>query len=54
VGATAFPLPTCWNLILRWIGATDAFSRDLPVRQFPVSWEDTGAGVFTLAGAVTA
>ncbi|HEY4993454.1 MAG TPA: hypothetical protein VII33_15365 [Nakamurella sp.] len=50
VGAAALLMPICWNLILRWTGATDAFSHDLPFRPFPVSWQDTGAGVFTLAG----
>ena len=54
MGAIAFPLPTCWKLILRWTGATDAFSHDLPLRPFPVSWQDTGTAVFTLAGAAIA
>lgn len=52
--AAAFLLPIWWNLILGWTGATDAFSHDLPVRVFPVSWQDTGTGVFTVAGAAVA
>jgi hypothetical protein len=54
VGVAAFLMPTWWNLILRWTGATDAFSHDLPLRPFPVSWQDTGSGVLTLAGAAVA
>ncbi len=50
----AFLMPLWWNLILRWTGATGAFSHDLPFRPVPVSWQDTGSGVFTLAGAATA
>jgi len=50
----AFLMPLWWNLILRWTGATGAFSHDLPFRPIPVSWQDTGSGVFTLAGATTA
>ena len=49
-----FLMPLCWNAILRVTGATAAFSHDLPFRPFPVSWQDTGSGVFTLAGAATA
>jgi hypothetical protein len=54
VALAAFAMPIWWNLILRWTGATGAFSRDLPFRPFPVSWQDTGSGVFTLAGAAIA
>jgi hypothetical protein len=54
VGLAAFVMPIWWNLILRWTGATGAFSHDLPFRPFPVSWQDTGSGVFTLAGAAIA
>ena len=54
VGLAAFLMPIWWNLILRWTGATGAFSHDLPFRPFPVSWQDTGSGVFTLAGAAIA
>jgi hypothetical protein len=54
VAAAALVLPVCWNVILRVTGATSAFSHDLPVRPFPISWQDTGSGVFTLAGAAVA
>ncbi|HEY5114660.1 MAG TPA: hypothetical protein VIJ00_03950 [Nakamurella sp.] len=54
VGVAAFVMPIWWNLILRWTTATDAFSHDLPLRPFPVSWQDTGTAVFTLAGAAIA
>ncbi|MGB8385638.1 MAG: hypothetical protein WCG47_31100 [Dermatophilaceae bacterium] len=47
----ALLMPIAWNTILRLTGATDAFSHDLPLRIFPISWQDTGTGVFTLAGA---
>jgi hypothetical protein len=51
---TAFLMPLWWNSILRWTGATEAFSHDLPFRPFPVSWQDTGSGMFTLTGAAVA
>ncbi len=44
-------MPIWWNLILRWSGATAALSHDIQFRPFPISWQDTGSGVFTLAGA---
>ena len=47
----AFLMPLAWNLILRDTGATGLFSHDLPFRAFPISWQDTGRAVFTLAGA---
>ncbi|MFL6129388.1 MAG: hypothetical protein ACJ73E_10035 [Mycobacteriales bacterium] len=50
-GVAAFLMPIAWNSILRATGATAAFSHDLPFRPFPVSWQDTGSGIFTLAGA---
>jgi len=53
-GVSAFLMPLWWNSILRWTGATEAFSHDLPFRPFPVSWQDTGSGMFTLAGAAIA
>lgn len=53
-GAAAFLMPLCWNSILRATGATAAFSHDLPFWPVPVSWQDTGTGVFTLAGAALA
>lgn len=48
---SALLMPFWWNSILRWTGATGAFSHDLPFRPFPISWQDTGSGMFTLAGA---
>jgi hypothetical protein len=44
-------MPLAWNLILRTTRATALFSQDLPFKPFPISWQDTGSGVFTLAGA---
>ncbi|HEY6798055.1 MAG TPA: hypothetical protein VI248_25545 [Kineosporiaceae bacterium] len=49
--ATALVAPICWNTVLRLTGATAAFSHDLPFRPFPISWQDVGSGVFTLAAA---
>jgi hypothetical protein len=51
VGLAAFVMPIWWNLILRWTGATGAFSHDRPFPPFPVSWQDTGSGVVTRAWA---
>ena len=51
---SALIMPVCWNAILRVTGATGAFSHDLPFRPFPISWQDVGSGVFTLAGASAA
>jgi|SRR5450756_1743990 hypothetical protein len=48
---SALVMPICWNVILRVTGATATFSHDLPFRPFPISWQDVGSGVFTLAGA---
>ena len=44
--------PLTWNAILHR-AATDAdgFFVDIPFKPFPVSWQDTGSGVFTLAVA---
>lgn len=50
-GLAAAVMPIWWNLILRWSGATAALSHDIQFRPFPISWQDTGSGVFTLAGA---
>jgi hypothetical protein len=46
VGTLAGPI--AWNAILR---ATDGrrFFTDAPIPLFPISWQDTGSGVFTLA-----
>jgi RsiW-degrading membrane proteinase PrsW (M82 family) len=52
--AAALVMPLFWNTVLRVTGATAAFSHDLPFRPFPISWQDTGSGVFTLAGAAIA
>ncbi|MDQ0381448.1 hypothetical protein [Amycolatopsis thermophila] len=48
VAAGAVLGPAAWNAILR---ATDAsqFFTDAPIPFFPISWQDTGSGVFTLA-----
>ena len=50
----AFVMPVFWNSILSWTGSTGLFSHDLPFAPFPISWQDTGSGIFTLAGAGTA
>jgi hypothetical protein len=47
----SFLMPLAWNTVLRLTGATGAFSHDLPFEPFPISWQDTGSGVFMLAGA---
>jgi hypothetical protein len=52
--AAALAMPLLWNVILRVTGATSAFSHDLPFRPFPISWQDAGSGVFTLAGTAIA
>ncbi|QRP42773.1 hypothetical protein [Amycolatopsis sp. FDAARGOS 1241] len=48
VGAGTFVAPVAWNAILRTTDATEFFT-DAPVPVFPISWQDTGSGVFTLA-----
>src|SRR5947208_16611756 len=50
--AATFLGPLAWNAILHR-AATDAdgFFVDIPFKPFPVSWQDTGSGVFTLATA---
>jgi hypothetical protein len=45
--------PVAWNAILRAAHGQQFFT-DAPVRLFPVSWQDTGSGVFALAAAVLA
>ncbi|MEU6803036.1 hypothetical protein [Streptomyces neyagawaensis] len=42
--------PIAWNAILRAAPA-DQFFTDAPLAVFPVSWQDTGSGVFALAAA---
>nr|WP_236822431.1 hypothetical protein [Arthrobacter sp. Chr15] len=46
----AFVGPFAWNLILAAAGGAGFFV-DAPIPFFPVSWQDTGSGVFTLAAA---
>jgi hypothetical protein len=48
VAVGAFAGPVAWNAILRATAATQFF-RDAPIPVFPVSWQDTGSGVFALA-----
>jgi hypothetical protein len=40
-----------WNAILHATHA-DQFFHDAPIPLFPISWQDTGSGVFTVAVAV--
>src|SRR5215218_10709485 len=40
--------PIAWNAILRATDATQFF-HDAPIAVFPISWQDTGSGVFALA-----
>jgi hypothetical protein len=47
----ALVMPLAWNLMLRKTGATGLFSHDLAFKPFPISFQDTGSGVCTLAGA---
>ena len=50
--AAALLGPLTWNAILhRAATEADAFFVDIPFKPFPVSWQDTGSGVFTLAAA---
>lgn len=51
VSAAAGPL--AWNAILRDAGG-HGFFVDAPVVVLPVSWQDTGSGVFTVAVAALA
>jgi hypothetical protein len=46
--SSALAAPICWNAILNGTHANEFFT-DAPMRLFPVSWQDTGSGVFTLA-----
>jgi hypothetical protein len=41
--------PLVWNAILRATHASQFFT-DAPLRLLPASWQDTGSGVFALAG----
>jgi hypothetical protein len=48
--AATFFGPLAWNAILhRAATEADGFFVDIPFKPFPVSWQDTGSGVFTLA-----
>lgn len=50
--ASAFLGPLAWNAILHCAATEqDGFFVDIPFKPFPVSWQDTGSGVFTLAVA---
>lgn len=50
--AAALLGPLAWNAMLhRAATDADAFFVDIPFKLFPVSWQDTGSGVFTLATA---
>lgn len=40
--------PVAWNAILH-VTAAQQFFVDAPIPVFPVSWQDTGSGVFTAA-----
>lgn len=43
-----FAGPVAWNAILHSTHSSEFFT-DAPIPAFPVSWQDTGSGVFTLA-----
>src|SRR5438105_2794159 len=53
VAVTAFAGPVAWNAVLHSVDASDFFV-DAPVAVFPVSWQDVGSGVWTLALASVA
>ena len=48
VAIGAFAGPVAWNAIL-CATAANQFFRDAPIPVFPVSWQDTGSGVFVNA-----
>jgi hypothetical protein len=48
VAAGAVVGPVAWNAILRATNANQFFT-DAPIPVFPISWQDTGSGVFALA-----
>lgn len=48
--AATFLGPLAWNSILHRTGGQNFFV-DVPFKPFPVSWQDTGSGVFALAVA---
>ena len=43
-----FAGPVAWNAVLHATHASEFFT-DAPIAAFPVSWQDTGSGVVTLA-----
>ncbi|MDQ2789227.1 MAG: hypothetical protein DLM60_03315 [Pseudonocardiales bacterium] len=47
VAIGTFAGPVAWNAILR-ATVGDEFFVDAPIPVFPVSWQDTGSGVFAL------
>ena len=48
VAAGAIVGPVAWNAILRATNGEQFFT-DAPIPVFPISWQDTGSGVFALA-----
>ena len=48
--ASALLGPVAWNAILHATHASQFF-HDAPIAVFPISWQDTGSGVFTVAVA---
>jgi hypothetical protein len=50
-GVAAGVGPAAWNAILNAVHAPGFFT-DAPIALFPVSWQDTGSGVFALAASV--
>lgn len=48
VAVGAFAGPFAWNAILRAVNAPQFFV-DAPLPVFPISWQDTGSGVFAFA-----
>ena len=46
--ASALAGPISWNAILHRVHGAEFFV-DIPFKPFPISWQDTGSGVFTLA-----
>ena len=49
-GVSALVAPIGWNAVLRATHAREFFT-DAPLDAFPVSWQDTGSGVVTVAVA---
>jgi hypothetical protein len=47
-GMSALLAPIGWNAVLRATHAGEFFT-DAPVAVFPISWQDTGSGVVTVA-----